>query len=43
MSEHFSVFGFDDFQSDWKRYDMLQGKKIKCTDLKILLRVRCSV
>ena len=40
MSEHFSAFGFDDFRSDWKRYDMLQGKKVKCTDLKILLRVR---
>ena len=34
MSEHFSAFGIDDFQSDWKRYDMLQGKKVKCTDLK---------
>ena len=34
MSEHFSAFGFNDFQLDWKRYDMLQGKKIKCTDLK---------
>ena len=34
MSEYFSVFGFDDFQSDWKRYDMLQGKRVKCTDLK---------
>jgi len=34
MSEHFSAFGFNDFQSDWKRYDMLQGKKVKCTDLK---------
>jgi len=33
MLEHFSVFGFDDFQSTWKRYDMLQGKKVKCTDL----------
>ena len=33
MSEHFSAFGFDDFQLDWKRYDMLQGKKVKCTDL----------
>jgi len=33
MSEHFSVFGFNDFQLDWKRYDMLQGKKVKCTDL----------
>ena len=33
MSEHFSVFGFDDFQSDWKKYDMLQGTKVKCTDL----------
>jgi len=33
MSEHFSAFGFDDFRSDWKRYDMLQGKKVKCTDL----------
>ena len=34
MSEHFSAFGFDDFQSEWKRYDMLQGKRVKCTDLK---------
>ena len=34
MSEHFSVFGFDDFRSDWNRYDMLQGKKVKCTDQK---------
>ncbi len=34
MSEHFSAFGFDDFQSDWKRYDMLQGKRVKYTDLK---------
>jgi len=34
MSEYFSTFGFDGFQSDWKRYDMLQGKKVKCTDLK---------
>jgi len=34
MSEHFSAFGFNDIQSDWKRYDMLQGKKVKCTDLK---------
>jgi len=34
MSDHFSAFGFDDFKSDWKRYDMLQGKKVKCTDLK---------
>ena len=33
MSEHFRVFNFDDFQLDWKRYDMLQGKQIKCTDL----------
>ena len=33
MSENFSVSGFDDFRSDWKRYDMLQGKKVKCTDL----------
>ena len=33
MSEHFSVFGFNDFQLEWKRYDMLQGKKVKCTDL----------
>jgi len=31
MSEHFSVSSFDNFRSDWKRYDMLQGKKIKCT------------
>ena len=34
MSEHFSAFGFNDFRSDWKRYDMLQGKKVMCTDLK---------
>ena len=34
MSEHFSAFGFDDFLLDWKKYDMLQGKKVKCTDLK---------
>lgn len=34
MSEHFSAFGFDDFQLDWKRYDMLQGKKVKYKDLK---------
>ena len=34
MSEHYSAFGFNDFQLDWKRYDMLQGKKVKCTDLK---------
>ena len=34
MSEHFSAFGFDDFQSDWKRCDMLQGKRVKYTDLK---------
>jgi len=34
MSEHFSAFGFDVFQLDWKRYDMLQGKRVKCTDLK---------
>jgi len=34
MSEHFSAFGFDGFQSDWKSYDMLQGKRVKCTDLK---------
>ena len=34
MSEHFSAFGFNDFQLDWKRYDMLQGKKVKCSDLK---------
>ena len=34
ISEYFSTFGFDGFQSDWKRYDMLQGKKVKCTDLK---------
>jgi len=32
MSNHFSVSGFDEFQSDWKRYDMLQGKKVKCAD-----------
>jgi len=34
MSDQFSLYGFDDFQSDWKRYDMLQGKRVKCTDLK---------
>ena len=34
MSEHFSAFGFNDFQLDWKRYDMLQGKKVRCSDLK---------
>ena len=34
MSEHFSAFGFNDFRSDWKRYDMLQGKTVMCTDLK---------
>ena len=34
MSEHFSAFGFDDFQSNWKKYDMLEGKRIKYTDLK---------
>ena len=34
MSEHFSAFGFDDFQSEWNKYDMLQGTKVKCTDLK---------
>jgi BirA family biotin operon repressor/biotin-[acetyl-CoA-carboxylase] ligase len=34
MSEHFSVFGFDDFRMDWKRYDMLRGSKVKSTDLK---------
>jgi BirA family biotin operon repressor/biotin-[acetyl-CoA-carboxylase] ligase len=33
MSEHFSVSGFDGFRSDWKTYDMLQGKKVKCSDL----------
>ena len=33
MSEHFRVFSFDDFQLDWKRYDMLKGKQVKCTDL----------
>ncbi len=33
MLEHFSVSGFDGFQSYWKRYDMLQGKKVKYTDL----------
>ena len=33
VSEHFNEFGFDDFQSEWKRYDMLKGKKVKCTDL----------
>ena len=33
MSEHFNSFGFDGFRSDWDRYDMLQGKKVKYTDL----------
>ena len=33
MSEHFKAFSFDDFQSDWKRYDMLKGKYIKCINL----------
>ena len=33
MSEHFKEFSFDDFQSDWKRYDMLKGKYIKCINL----------
>ena len=33
MLEHFCVSGFDGFQSDWKRYDMLQGKKVKFTNL----------
>ena len=33
MSEHFRAFSFDDFQLDWKRYDMLKGKQIKYTDL----------
>ena len=33
MSEHFSAFGFDDFRMDWKRYDMLQGTKVKYKDL----------
>ncbi len=32
MSEHFSAFGFDDFRLDWKRYDMLQGRKVKYKD-----------
>ena len=34
MSEHYSALGFNGFQLDWKRYDMLQGKKVKCTDPK---------
>jgi len=33
MLENFSVSSFDDFRSEWNRYDMLQGKKVKCTDL----------
>jgi len=33
MSEHFSVSGFDGFRSEWERYDMIQGKKVKFTDL----------
>jgi len=33
MSGHFIVSGFDDFRSDWKRYDMLHGKKVKCSGL----------
>ena len=32
MSEHFSVSGFENFKSDWNRYDMLQGKKVKCSN-----------
>ena len=33
MLEHFRALNFDDFQLDWKRYDMLKGKQIKYTDL----------
>ncbi len=33
MSEHFSIFGFDDFQLDWEKYDLLKGKQIKYTNL----------
>ena len=33
MLEHFRVFSLDDFQLDWKKYDMLKGKQVKCTDL----------
>ncbi len=33
MSDHFNAFGFDDFKSDWKRYDMLKGKRVKITDI----------
>ena len=33
MSEHFGVFGFDDFQLDWERYDMLKGKRVKVTGI----------
>ena len=33
ISEHFREFSFDDFQLEWKRYDMLKGKHIKCINL----------
>ena len=33
MSEYFCISGFDDLRSDWKRYDMLQGTKVKYADL----------
>jgi len=32
MSDHFSESGFENFKSEWNRYDMLQGKKVKCTN-----------
>jgi len=32
MLEHFSISGFENFKSDWKSYDMLQGKKVKYTN-----------
>jgi len=32
MLENFSISGFENFKSDWKSYDMLQGKKVKYTN-----------
>ena len=32
MAEHFNLSGFEDFRLDWERYDMLQGRKVKCID-----------
>ena len=33
MSEHFIESSFDDFQLEWKRYDMLKGKHIRSINL----------